>query len=206
MCKSISITKIICVCIIVSLGLGCVLSSAKSDYRHYSRQTLEQKAGNGDLRAAFWLGDSYFLGENGPQDTDKAFSNWYTVTLAIEKDPAVVAQPWFKQTCQNHHPIAVAMQLFHFCNVFKQTGSFYVPLEEFGQTIDVFLMSREQYPQYEEFFIQATELMQILGEMTYLVGQKYYDDHREYQEVYPWAERACKLKNTDGCVLALKTF
>ena len=198
--------KFIIISCIALAGLGCKTANLQSNYSNLSRDVLEEKTIAGDLQAAFWLGDDYFLGKNGPKDTKEAFSAWNTIILAIEQDPSTVSQLWFKQAYKNHHPVAVAMQLFYLGNISQKAGEDEERWEQFGKAVDIFLSSKAQYPQYDEFFIKAQDLITEMGEISYTIGQKYYDEQRDSKEVYQWANRACELRNKEGCVLALKTF
>lgn len=198
--------KFIIVSCIILVGLGCKIANLQSNYSNIPRNVLEEKTIAGDLQAAFWLGDDYFLGKSGPKDTKEAFSAWNNIVLAIEQDPAAVSQSWFKQAYKNHHPVAVAMRLFYLGNISQKTGENEKCWEQFGEAVDIFLLSKGQYPQYDEFFIKAQDLITEMGEISYTIGQKYYDEQRDSKEVYQWANRACELRNKEGCVLALKTF
>lgn len=187
--------------------LGCGLSYIRRDYSSLPIQTLEEKAAQGDLQAVFWLGDRYFLGKGVPQDKQKAFAQWDTVLSAVEKEPAVISQRWFKEAYQQHHPIAVSIEMFNWsvgarndANAFDKNS-----LPHVGRRVDNFLLAREKYPQYHDFFVGLEEAVQSMGKASYIIGQRSYDAG-ERQDAYSWADRACKLNYKDGCVLALKTF
>ena len=56
--------KFIIISCIALAGLGCKTANLQSNYSNLSRDVLEEKTIAGDLQAAFWLGDDYFLGKN----------------------------------------------------------------------------------------------------------------------------------------------
>ncbi|MBO7190818.1 MAG: SEL1-like repeat protein [Elusimicrobiaceae bacterium] len=198
--------KFIIVGYIALVGLGCKTVPLQSNYSNLPRNVLEEKTRAGDLQAAFWLGDMYLLGKGGPQDTQKAWAEWKTARLAFEKEPALISQTWFKKAYQNNHPLAIVLELIAFGTnpaKIKEPNEHF--LQSLGKIIDKFLLSQEQYPQYNEFLTQEQELSTFWGEIAYTIGQRYYATE-QMQNAYLWADRACKLKNKDGCILAMKTF
>ena len=195
---------ILCICIAVLLT-GCATALAKDDYKTMDISALEQQADEGNLAASFWLGDRYFL----DSDISRAFSKWRPILLAIEENPKITSESWFREAYGDYHPVAILLQLFSLASELQTVQNDFEAqkrlIEEIGADTDDFFVAQGRYPKYEPFFEGSEEVMASLGDILYMLGE-YFADMGKREEAFVWAERSCKLKSAQGCSLAFQTL